>query len=190
MPPKQRITRDMILDQSFAMFEREGMDAVNARSIAKALNCSTQPIFSYFSGMEDLKKALDQRAWDSFEESVACKGAGKPSVQSVCNAYVRFAGEQPRLFLHLFMRNGSALQGVMLSEELRQSVAEQESAASELSVTQARQLCNALWVHAHGLAAARAAGLFKITDKSVAEWLDKFREGEVLRLKGETEGVA
>ena len=57
MPPKQRITREMILETSFAMFCRDGMEAVNARSVAKALNCSTQPIFSYFAGMDDLKSA-------------------------------------------------------------------------------------------------------------------------------------
>ena len=67
MPPKQRITREMILERSFAMFCQEGMAAVNARSVAKALNCSTQPIFSYFSGMDDLKNALDQKAHDVFE---------------------------------------------------------------------------------------------------------------------------
>ena len=51
MPPKQRITREMIMERAFDMFCREGMDAVNARSVAKALNCSTQPIFSYYAGM-------------------------------------------------------------------------------------------------------------------------------------------
>ena len=38
MPPKQRITREMILERSFTMFCQEGMEAVNARSVAKALN--------------------------------------------------------------------------------------------------------------------------------------------------------
>lgn len=71
MPPKQRITREMILERSFAMFCQEGMAAVNARSVAKALNCSTQPIFSYFSGMDDLKNALDQKAHDVFEQTVS-----------------------------------------------------------------------------------------------------------------------
>ena len=51
MPPKQRITREMILESSFSMFCREGMENVNARSVAKALGCSTQPIFSYFSDL-------------------------------------------------------------------------------------------------------------------------------------------
>ena len=70
MPPKQRITREMILERSFDMFCREGMEAVNARSVAKALNCSTQPIFSYFSGMDDLKTSLEQKAKETFENAL------------------------------------------------------------------------------------------------------------------------
>ena len=35
MPPKQRITREMILERSFAMFCQEGMAAVNADTIRK-----------------------------------------------------------------------------------------------------------------------------------------------------------
>ena len=34
------------------------MEVVNARSVAKALNCSTQPIFRLFSGMEDLRSTV------------------------------------------------------------------------------------------------------------------------------------
>ena len=97
MPPKQRITREMILERSFAMFCQEGMAAVNARSVAKALNCSTQPIFSYFSGMDDLKNALDQKAHDVFEQTVSEEAKDCPALEGSSNAYVRFATEQPRL---------------------------------------------------------------------------------------------
>ena len=57
----------MILERSFEMFCREGMEVVNARSVAKALNCSTQPIFSYFSGMQDLKTTLEEKAKEQFD---------------------------------------------------------------------------------------------------------------------------
>ena len=70
MPPKQRITREMILESSFAMFCQEGMEVVNARSVAKALNCSTQPIFSYYAGMDDLKTALHEKARALFESRI------------------------------------------------------------------------------------------------------------------------
>ena len=183
MPPKQRITREMILDKSFAMFMNEGMEAVNARSIAKALNCSTQPIFSYFAGMEELKSALDQRARDSFAETIERREESDSAIEDLCNAYVRFAGEQPRLFAHLFMQNGSTLGDVLSSPELKETLAEQESRSAGISDKQAMELCESVWVHAHGLAAARAVGLVRMSDKCVSDSLAKLRQGEVLRFK-------
>ena len=35
MPPKQRITREMILERSFAMFCREGMERSEERRVGK-----------------------------------------------------------------------------------------------------------------------------------------------------------
>ena len=115
MPPKQRITREMILERSFAMFCQEGMAAVNARSVAKALNCSTQPIFSYFSGMDDLKNALDQKAHDAFEQTISEDAKDRNTVESRCSAYVRFATEQPRLFAHMFLRENDQTFGSEVS---------------------------------------------------------------------------
>ena len=124
MPPKQRITREMILERSFAMFCQEGMAAVNARSVAKALNCSTQPIFSYFSGMDDLKNALDQKAHDAFEQTISEDAKDGNTVESRCSAYVRFATEQPRLFAHMFLReNDRLVQSCLSSNATRPSAA-------------------------------------------------------------------
>lgn len=182
MPPKQRITREMILDKSFAMFMSEGMEAVNARSVAKALNCSTQPIFSYFSGMDDLKNELDQKARSSFEASIANSTSGNLSLEGVCNAYVQFAGEQPRLFAHLFLKSGSRL-GSLIDDDLRAQLAQLESSQSGITGEQAKELCESVWVFAHGLAAARAVGMIDVTDQCVSDSLSRLRESEVLRFR-------
>lgn len=184
MPPKQRITREMILEKSFDMFMSKGMDAINARSVAKALHCSTQPIFSCFSGMTDLKNELDQKARNSFVASIADETNGCFSLEGVCNAYVHFAGEQPRLFAHLFMQRGCKL-SALVSLELREQLAQAESRACGISDEQAKELCESVWVHAHGLAAARAVGILSLTDQSISDCLSRMRECEMLRLKQE-----
>ena len=109
MPPKQRITREMILERSFTMFCQEGMEAVNARSVAKALNCSTQPIFSYFTGMDDLKNALEMKAKETFEAVLKNYETEGDPLLNACRTYLRFGVEQPRLFAYLFMRPGHEL---------------------------------------------------------------------------------
>lgn len=98
MPPKQRITREMILEHAFGMLCQSGMETVNARSIARALGCSTQPIFSCFSGMDDLKQTLRERAEAVYEEYTA----QAESFVDRCVAYVRFAESKPQIFKYLF----------------------------------------------------------------------------------------
>ena len=55
MPPKTRVTPEDILAAAIALVRESGAEALNARALAKKLNCSTQPIFSNYSGMEELK---------------------------------------------------------------------------------------------------------------------------------------
>ena len=62
MPPRQKITRGMILDAALTLTREEGVGAVNARSVAKALGCSTQPVFSQFATMEALRRATFDHA--------------------------------------------------------------------------------------------------------------------------------
>ena len=157
MPPKQRITREMILERSFEMFCREGMEAVNARSVAKALNCSTQPIFSYFSGMEDLKTSLEQKAKETFEAALKVEELEGDPLINIGAAYTRFAAEQPCLFTHLFMLNKDDPLYPFMSVEARRDLVEREAAHNALTFEQAKKMFVQLSIYIHGLAAVRAA---------------------------------
>ena len=157
MPPKQRITREMILERSFEMFCREGMDVVNARSVAKALNCSTQPIFSYFSGMQDLKTTLEEKAREQFLSALRVDDQpGDPLIRIGC-AYTRFAAEQPHLFAHLFLTMQDDSLYPFVSEERRESLLRREAEYTGLTREQAEPLCTQMSIYIHGLAVMRAA---------------------------------
>ena len=52
MPPKPKVTKDMILAAVLNLTQEEGFEAVNARSIAGKLQCSTRPIFTCYESME------------------------------------------------------------------------------------------------------------------------------------------
>jgi AcrR family transcriptional regulator len=58
MPPKVKITKKDIINTTISLVREGGADAINARGIANALNCSTQPIFSNFDSMEDLERSV------------------------------------------------------------------------------------------------------------------------------------
>jgi len=171
MPPKQRITREMILERSFEMFCREGMEVVNARSVAKALNCSTQPIFSYFSGMDDLKTALEQKAKELFESALKVEDQPGDPLVNICCAYARFAAEQPCLFTHLFMINKDDPLFPFMNEENRSNLVQKEAEYTGLTVKAAWHLYVHMSVYIHGLAAVRAAHKCDFSPEQMSEMI-------------------
>ena len=66
MPPKAKITKDEIIAITLNLLRAEGEDAMNARAIAAALGCSTQPVFSNFTSMEELQHAVLGAAYEYY----------------------------------------------------------------------------------------------------------------------------
>lgn len=54
MPPKQTITKEHILESAYYIVIEKGLQQITARSVAAKLNCSTQPIYWYFSNKQEL----------------------------------------------------------------------------------------------------------------------------------------
>ena len=58
MPPKAKVTKDMIIDAAFEVARESGVENINARTVAKKLNCSTQPVMYHFETIE-MPKQID-----------------------------------------------------------------------------------------------------------------------------------
>ena len=52
MPPRSKITREMIIDAAYEIVRESGEGSLNARSIADRLGCSTQPVLYVFRTMD------------------------------------------------------------------------------------------------------------------------------------------
>lgn len=104
MPPTVRFTRDAVLHAACQLMRREGMEALNARAIAKELGGSTQPIFRLFTNMEDLHRELILYVARQFqahaEEDMA--QSDSPYIQ-LCTTYLLYGRDEPELFKLLFM---------------------------------------------------------------------------------------
>ena len=58
MPPLKKVQKEDILKATLEILKKEDIESLNARRIAKELNCSVQPIYHNFENMEELKKAV------------------------------------------------------------------------------------------------------------------------------------
>lgn len=105
MPPKVKITKDEIIQTALELVKVGGEQALNARAIAVALNCSTQPIFSNFSTMEELQNEVRIAAYDCYLGFLKNETESRqyPQYKSLGMAYIRFAKEEKELFKLLFM---------------------------------------------------------------------------------------
>ncbi len=106
MPPKAKVTRDMILEAAFALVRQEGHSALNARALARKLGCSTQPILYNFATMEALWDAVYEKA-DAFHSAaiLPATGEGPDALLLLGLNYVRFGQEEKHLFRFLFETN-------------------------------------------------------------------------------------
>ena len=62
MPPKAKITKEMVIDAAFDIARTEGAEQINARTVSQKLGCSTQPVMYHFAKIEDIKRAAYEKA--------------------------------------------------------------------------------------------------------------------------------
>lgn len=169
MPPKSKFTKEEIVHTALAEVEKNGFDALTARTLALALGSSPRPIFTVFSSMDEVCAAVVDSAnalYNSYvdeglRDTVPFRGVGE--------AYLRFAHEHPKLFMLLFMREQPELldeRGVLdaidqNAENILQSVIDSYG----LERKQAERLYMHLWVYTHGIAAAVVTGVCKFSDE-------------------------
>lgn len=107
MPPKAKITIDMILKTVLDITRDTGFETVNARSIAGKLQCSTRPIFTCYENMDELKSEFLTYAYDYYEQYVAhyrnCANVSPYLILPL--SYIAFAQEETHLFKLLFIND-------------------------------------------------------------------------------------
>ena len=105
MPPKVKITKEMILETVLDITREMGFETVNARSIASRLQCSTRPIFSCYENMEELKKEFLIFAYEYFNQYVDNfhNSANVSPYLIFPLSYIEFAQEETYLFKLLFI---------------------------------------------------------------------------------------
>lgn len=103
MPPKQKITKSMILETARDIVQTEGIESVNSRNVAKRLGCSTQPIFSQFELMEELRQAVHDYCCLVFENQVLDEKDTKYFMQKSYLKVIHLAKEEKNIFKLIYL---------------------------------------------------------------------------------------
>lgn len=103
MPPKQKITKEMLLSHAFNIAKKYGISAVTSRSVANAIGCSIQPVFSHFATMEELRQATFEYACNKLMQEIL-EHQDKPDFMTQTNIWMlNLARNEPNLFELLYL---------------------------------------------------------------------------------------
>lgn len=178
MPPKVKVTKEDIINAAVEIVRNSGAQAINARTVASVLNCSTQPVFSNFATMEELRLAVVEKAdiicGDYIRREVE---SGKfPTYKASGMAYIRFAKEEKELFKLLYMRD-RANETIPESSELGDQMEAVVQSNTGLSRTDAKLFHLEMWAYVHGIAAMVATGFVNLDWELVSRMLSDAYQG-------------
>lgn len=187
--PKAKITREMVVDAAFEVARTMGIENVNARTVSEKLGCSTQPVMYHFAKIEEMKRAVYEKA-DQFH-SEYLMNITKPEegiMLGIGLNYIGFAVREPNLFRFLFQSGyavGNSLIEMVDSDELK-PLLEMMSGAMEMSVAQTKEVFVTIAMFAHGYASIIANNSLEYDEKTAAAHLERAYRGAVLAVREET----
>ncbi len=187
MPQKVKITKEDIINAAVSLAQKEGAGAVNARAIAAALGCSTQPVFSNFATMDDLQQAVILAAYERYLGFIKSETeSGKyPPYKAFGMAYIRFAQEEKELFRLLFMRDRTG-EDDSLSPDFEESV-QMIMKANGIPRETAMLMHLEMWSCVHGIGTMLATAFLSLDEELVSRMLTDVYQGVRARHAKENE---
>lgn len=186
MPPKPKITRDMVVDAAFEVARKTGAENINARTVSKKLNCSTQPVMYHFATIEALKKAAYAKSDRYYTEYLMnIEKPQKGIMLGIGLNYIRFAIEEPHLFRFLFQSGfatENSLPEMIDSAELKPVISAMQNAVG-MSLEQTKEAFLTISMFAHGYASIIANNSLEYDEKLAAAHLEQAYRGALLAVQ-------
>ena len=182
MPPKAKVTKDMITNAAVEVAKQSGYENINARTVSKQLHCSTQPVMYHFTTIDSLKRAAYEQTDQLHSDYLMNIPQEQDPVLGIGLNYIRFAVEEPQLFRFLF-QSGYAKENSLLeitdSEELAPVLDAMQEGAG-LSMEKTKQVFLTVAMFAHGYASIIANNNLEYDEKLIAEHLERAWNGALL----------
>lgn len=188
MPPKAKITKEMVIDAGLKIVRTEGEENLNVRRVAAKLNCSTQPVMYHFKTVNDLKSAVYGLADEFHTDFIMTpdENASNPLL-SIGLRYIRFADEEKNLFCFLFQSD--KFQNISFCELVYSDYSAPIIAPicdnTGLSESQAKQLFESLLMCVHGAASLIANNSIDYDNAYFERLLENTFTGMMFVIKGE-----
>ncbi len=188
MPRSVQITKEKILTAALDVLIREGYSAVSIKSIARELNCSTQPIAWQFGNMDNMREALTKEAAayankKMMPTSMDCIEA----FWQIGYGYINLAFDTPNLFRFVYMgESKNYCRGgfnSVLTDKGNAVLIDKLYPYLNISKEQAEMLFQRMIVYTHGMVSLVVAGVLNCTKEQVYSIVKDFGS-DLLSLTG------
>lgn len=176
MPPKPKFSKEEIISTALKIVSENGIESLTARELGIKLGSSARPIFTLFSGMEQLQKEVRLAAMMRFENMQLDEVSQKmPLFKQIGIKMVQFGIKEPKLYQMLFMqenRNAKTFEDIL--ESLGSTATEcVETIQAEygLSPNQAKTLFEHTWIHTFGIGALCATKTCDFSLEKISQML-------------------
>lgn len=185
MPPKIQVSEERILNQAVEIVRQHGLSALNARSLADALNCSVQPIFRTFHSMGELKERVTAFVVEDYQQRLLDGLAQSDPMNGLLMAYIRYAQEEKQFFRLLHMSDSLALSGTgdFVGVGINKTIVDAMMKGTGLPHEDAESLYVGCFFAAHGMAAMFATNHCTFSEESIQEIIGSVYDGLILKLE-------
>lgn len=185
MAPRNKFSRDEMIERAVQVVRKQGIGALTAKSLANELGVSTQPVFTCFHTIEEVRREVVNAAKLLYDDYVK---------EGLCNDipflgfgmhYIRFAKEEPELYRLLFLstdqsEGNSAFGEMNASLEL---VTDSMQETYHIDAKTAERYFRDMWLVAHSLATLIVTGSCPYTDQEIGRILTGFSIGHCMAIK-------
>ena len=185
MPPIKKVNKEDIINAGYNIAKKYGMEGINARRIAKELNCSIQPIFHNFLNMEELKIVVLEKVKQTYKSYIKENIDKEKPYKQIGLGYIKFAKNEPILFKILFISeyNISPIE-LINSDSTYKDISEYASSATDIDKNNIDKFHLKMWIFTHGIATLIASNTCTFTNDEISEMLTE-EFNALMKLKSE-----
>lgn len=185
MPTSPKIPKETILQHALDMLIQEGYSAINIKTLAKRIGCSTQPISWHFGNMENFRNVLTEYALNYANEKMLSSSEGVSAFLNVGIGYIDLAFDEPNLFRYLYMSGESGYYAggfeILTTADTNSVMIEQIANQLETSADKVSEFFRNTIIYTHGLACFVVSGLIKSTKEELYAMVEQGANGFMLQ---------
>lgn len=187
MPPRAKITGEMIIDAAYEIVRESGEENLNARNIAEKLGCSTQPVLYVFKTMDEIRENVYQKA-DTYhsEYLIQTDGRDENPMSAIWKNYIRFSVNEKNLFRFLFQSGAFSgrMQGLVEDERLM-PVLQVMAGQMKIDVSVVKNVFAGLYYSVHGIASLLANNSMEYDEDELERVINMIKRGVLTELERE-----